>query len=69
MTATTYTNIPSVKPDASNGGWLGRFFWLMIEAKEKSVKARIASHFRGLDDEYLVRIGYSPADIARVRRG
>ena len=69
MTATTYTNIPSVKPSASNGGWLGRFFWRMIEAKEKAVKARIARHFRGLDDEYLARIGYSSADIARVRRG
>ncbi len=69
MTTTTYTNIPGAKPGASFGGWLSRFFWRMIEAKEKQTRVRIAAHFRGLDDEYLIRIGYSPADIARVRRG
>lgn len=69
MTATTYTNIPGSKPGASSRGRFGRFFWRMIEAKEKHVQKRIARHFRGLDDEYLTRIGYSPADIARIRRG
>lgn len=69
MTATTYTHIPGVKPGASLGGRLSRFFWRMIEAKEKAVQQRIASQFRGLDDEHLIKLGYSPADIARVRRG
>ena len=69
MTAMTYTNIPGAKPSTLFGGWLGRFFWRMIEAKEKAVKVRIARHFRGLDDEYLTRIGYASADIARIRRG
>jgi hypothetical protein len=69
MTATTYTNIPGTTPGASFGGRFSRFFWRIIEAKEKHVKQRIAAHFRGLDDEYLERLGYLPADIARVRRG
>ena len=69
MTATTYTNIPGAKRGTSFGDRLGRFFWRMIEAKEKSVQARIARQFRGLDDEHLIKIGYSPADIARIRRG
>ncbi len=69
MTATTYTNIPGAKPGASFGGWLGRFFWRMIEAQEKAAQVRIARHFRGMDDEYLTKLGYLPADIARVRRG
>ena len=65
MTATTYTNIPGT----SSGGWLGRFFWRVVEAREKQAKKRIARQFRGLDDEYLARIGYAPEDIARIRRG
>jgi hypothetical protein len=69
MTATTYTHIPGVKPGASFGEKLNKFFWSMIEAKEKAVQKRIASQFRGLDDEHLVKLGYAPADIARVRRG
>ena len=69
MTATTYTNIPGAKLAASFGGWFSRFFWRMIEAKEKQTRRRIADHFRGLDDEYLTRLGYLPADIARIRRG
>ena len=69
MTATTYTNIPGTKPGASFGGWFSRIFWSLIEAKEKQAQKRIADHFRGLDDEYLTKLGYSPVDIARVRRG
>lgn len=69
MTATTYTHIPGAKPSASFGGWLGRVFWRMIEAQEKQAKKRIARHFRGYNDEYLTKLGYNPADIARIRRG
>jgi hypothetical protein len=69
MTATTYTNIPGARQGASFGGWLGRFFWRMIEAQEKAAQVRVARHFQGLDDEYLTRIGYSRTDIARIRRG
>jgi len=69
MTATTYTHIPSAKPGSSLGDRLSRIFWRMIEAREKAVQKRIASHFQGLDNEHLVKLGYSPADISRVRRG
>ncbi len=69
MTATTYTNIPSAKPGASFGGKLSRFFWRMIEAREKSARKKIANQFLGQDNEHLEQLGYSPADIARLRRG
>ena len=69
MTATTYTHLPATEPGTSFGGKISRFFWRMIDAKQKHVQQRIANHFRGLDDEYLVRLGYTPSDIARVRRG
>ena len=69
MTATTCTHIPSVRSGGSFGSKLNRFFWRMIEAKEKAVQKRIANHFMGLDNEHLVKLGYSPDDIARVRRG
>ena len=69
MTATTYTNIPGVKLGASFGDRFSRFFWRMIEAKEKQTRQRIADHFRGLDDEYLARLGYASDDKARIRKG
>ncbi len=74
MTATTYTHIPGAhtpdaKPGASFGAKLSRIFWRMIEAREKAVQKRIASHFQGLDNEHLVKLGYSPVDVARIRRG
>ena len=74
MTATTYTqipgaHIPDAKPGASLGAKLSGIFWRMIEAREKAVQKRIASHFQGLDNAHLVKLGYSPIDIARIRRG
>ncbi len=74
MTATTYTqipgaHIPDARPGVSLGAKLSRFFRRMIEAREKAVKKRIASHFQGLDNEHLVKLGYSPVDVARIRRG
>ena len=68
MTATTYTNIPGAKPGASFGGWLSRIFWRIAAAREKQTRARIARHFQGQDSEHLTRLGYSPADIRRIRQ-
>lgn len=69
MTATTYTNVPGAKPGASFGGWLHRAYMRLVEAREKQARRRIAEHFRGFDDEYLEKLGYSRADMARIRRG
>jgi len=69
MTATTYRDLQGSKPGSSFGGWLRRVFWRIVDAREKQVRERIARHFNGLDDEYLTKLGYSSADIRRVRRG
>ncbi|MDA7947627.1 MAG: hypothetical protein MPJ78_09125 [Hyphomicrobiaceae bacterium] len=70
MTATTYNRgISGSKPGSSFGGWLSRIFWNIVEAQERQARRRIAQHFRGLDDEHLEKLGYSIADIKRLRRG
>ena len=69
MTTTTYTHTPGAKPGASFGGWLGRFFWRMVEAQEQRITKRVAKILNKYDDAYLKKIGYTPADITRLRRG
>lgn len=69
MTATTYTHFPAAKPGTSFVGWLTRAFWNIAEAREKQARERVARHFRGQDIDHLVRLGYSAADIRRVRQG
>ena len=70
MTATTYRgDVSGSQPGSSFGGWLSRVFWTIVQAQEKEARRRVAMHFRGLDDEYLQKLGYSPADISRLRRG
>lgn len=69
MSATTYTHIPGSKRKVSIGEWLSRVFWKIAEAREKQARERVARHFAGYDNDYLVKLGYSPADIRRIRRG
>lgn len=69
MTATTYTHIPAAKSGTSFGGWLKKVFWNIAEAREKQARERITRHFQGQDINHLIRLGYSPADVHRVRRG
>lgn len=69
MAAMTYTHIPGEKTGASFGEWLSRVFWKIAEAREKQARERVARHFSGYNNDYLVRLGYSPADIQRIRRG
>lgn len=69
MSTTTYSEIGHVSSGSSIGGWLKRVFWRMAEAQEKAARERVASHFRGQDTEHLVKLGYSAADISRIRRG
>ena len=70
MTATTYRgDVSGSKPGSSFGGWLSRVFANIIQAQEKEARRRVAMHFRGLDDEHLQKLGYSPADVWRLRRG
>ena len=68
MTATTYTNLPGSRPGTSAGGWFSRFFWRMIEAQEQRIVRRVAKIFVTYDDAELKKIGYSAAEITRLRR-
>lgn len=68
MTATTYTNLPGSRPGTSSGGWLGRFFWRMIEAQEQRIVGRVGKVFSTYDDAALKNIGYTTAEITRLRR-
>lgn len=68
MTATTYTHIGGGTSSGSSfGSWLKRIFWRISEAQEKRARDRVAAHFRGFDDAYLAKLGYTAADIRRVR--
>ena len=70
MTATTYNSgVSGSKPGSSFGGWFSRIFWNIVQAREKEARRRVAMHFRGLDDEHLLKLGYMQADIDRLRRG
>ena len=70
MTATTFNrDISGSKPGSSFGGWLSRFFSNILQAQEKEARRRVAMHFRGLDDDHLLKLGYTQADITRLRRG
>lgn len=74
MTATTYTHFDGAKSGksvngASIGDWFSRVFWRIAEAQEKAARERVARHFRGLNDDYLEKLGYSASDINRIRRG
>ena len=69
MTATTYTHIPGDMPGASFGGSPARFFWRMIEAQEQRIAKRAAKILSIYEDAELKRIGYTSADIARLRQG
>ncbi|MFQ5626367.1 MAG: hypothetical protein ACE5FM_06910 [Methyloligellaceae bacterium] len=69
MTATTYTHIPSGKPGASFKAWPARFFWRMIEAQERRIAKRVVKILSIYDDAELKNIGYTSADIARLRKG
>ncbi len=68
MTATTYTQLSGSRPGLSSGGWLGRFFWRMIEAQEQRIAMRVGKVFNTYDDAYLKKIGYTAAEITRLRR-
>ena len=68
MTATTYTNLPGSRPGLSFGGRLGRFFWRMIEEQEQRIAGRVGKIFTTYDDAALKKIGYSAAEIARLRK-
>lgn len=68
MTATTYTHIGGGASSGSSlGGWFKRLFWRIAEVQEKRARERVAAHFRGFDDAYLTRLGYSATDIRRIR--
>jgi len=68
MTATTYADLPGSRPGTSFGGWLGRFFWRMIDAQEQRIAKRVGKIFNTYDDATLKNIGYSAAEIRRLRR-
>jgi hypothetical protein len=69
MTATTYTYSRGSRPGASLTSRLARFFAKMIAAQEVRARKRVQAHLRWQDDELLENIGYSAADIRRLRGG
>ena len=69
MTATTFTHLPGRKPGSGFRGFMRRFFKRIAEVQEQRAREEVAILLRGYGDDLLTDIGYSEAEITKLRNG
>lgn len=69
MTATTFAHLPGRKPGSAFGGWLRRVLKRIAEVQERRARDEVAILLRGYGDDLLTDIGYSEAEITKLRSG
>jgi hypothetical protein len=68
--ATTYTNSLALdNASRASGGFIGRVFRRVIEARQKEANRRILFYLQGLDARALRTYGYTDGQIRDIRGG
>ena len=68
MATATFDRAHSLDAPVKGKGFVRRVLDRYIDAQMKRAQIRVNAYLQTLDDKALVDLGYSPADIAEIRR-
>ena len=69
MTATTYARRDSREPGEAFAGFAASFLTQLIASRERTASKRLGVYLASYDDATLTELGYSKAEIAKIRDG